>query len=170
MKEIERKYLLNFSPIEYDISKSILIGQYYLGSKDLDIRVRYELPISNFRDRAAEGPPVFTLTIKSSEQGEVRTEHTLFLSHKKGLELTTSPLITSFISKIREFYNVPDIKGRVTIDHFSSEFKSKVTSLIEIEFESEEVSKNFNKKHYSWIGKEVTNDPFYRNINLANRI
>jgi len=169
MKEIERKYLLKSIPSEYVINRTLLIGQYYFGSKDFDTRVRYELPLSNIEDRAAEGPPVYTLTIKSKDKTDSRIEHTIFVTEEKGKELINSPLITSFVFKVRQFYNIPTIKGEVVIDHFSNEFKNKIDTLMEVEFETEEDSNSFNSEDHSWLGKEVTNDPFYRNINLANK-
>lgn len=169
MEEIERKFLLNSLPNGYNINETLLIGQYYFGSTDFDTRVRYELPLSDINSRAAEGPPVYTLTIKSKDKTNTRIEHTLFITEEEGKELVNSPLITSFVSKIRQFYDIPTIEGEVIIDHFSSEFKNKVTTLLEIEFKTQEQANKFNPENYPWIGKEVTEDYFYRNINLANR-
>ena len=145
--EIERKYLVVGDAWRRKAtSKSHIVQGYLARGRRSTIRVRIK------DDKAA------TLTIKSRERGASRSEFEYRIALKDAralLELCGS----SRIEKDR--YSVP--QGRLTweIDVFLSPIE---LTMAEIELESADQQVKLPK----WIGRDVTDDPDYRNSSLAD--
>lgn len=145
--EIERKYLVVSDAWRRKATgKSHIVQGYLARGRRSTIRVRIK------DDRHA------TLTIKSRERGSSRSEFEYRVSLKDArtlLELCGNSRIE------KERYTIPH--GRLTweVDVFLGPIE---LVLAEIEIESTDAEIKLPK----WIGKDVTNDPDYRNSSLAD--
>lgn len=146
-KEIERKFLLSAG-----IKKNVNIGdfkqiiQHYLMMGDVEVRVR-----------------------------EVRDTHTdFFLTMKQGSGLAREEIETKIpwevFSRLMEHTKASISKKRYKVerwefDFFCSPFDELVIAEIELTHENEEIT----IPHWmaSYVVREVTDDPQYKNVNLA---
>lgn len=148
-KEIERKFLVKGNGWRRRVTSETHIVQCYLArGRKATIRVRIK-----------DGKSA-TLTIKSREAGASRSEFEYKISLKDAkamLELSGS----ASIEKVR--HTVPQGKLTWEIDVFVGREDNLVLAEIELPTETEEV------KLPAWIGKEVTDDPRYRNSSLADK-
>jgi adenylate cyclase len=145
--EIERKYLvIGDAWRRKATSKSHIVQGYLARGRRSTIRVRIK------DDRAA------TLTIKSRERGISRSEFEYRIGIKDALALLEL-CGSSRIEKDR--YTVPQGKLTWEIDVFLSPIE---LTMAEIELESADQQVKLPK----WIGKDVTDDPDYRNSSLAD--
>jgi adenylate cyclase len=145
--EIERKYLVvGDAWLRKATSKSHIVQGYLARGRRSTIRVRIK------DDKAA------TLTIKSRERGVSRSE----FEYRIGIKDARALLELCGSSRIeKDRYTVPQGKLTWEIDVFLSPVD---LTMAEIELESADQEVKLPK----WIGKDVTDDPDYRNSSLAD--
>lgn len=147
MFEIERKFLLDALPDDFDDLPSTRIRQGYLAVTDeVEVRVR---------DRGDDR----LLTVKGG-RGEIRNETTVTLSAEQFndlWELTRNRRI----EKRRTI--LPQGEVEIEIDVFEGDLNGLM--IAEVEFESADASAAFDPP--AWFGREVTDDATYRNAALA---
>lgn len=154
--EIEKKFLVDLSLIDYESYPHRLIEQGYLSTKPV-VRVR--------RDQDE-----YYLTYKS--QGlMVREEANLPLdetSYQHLIKKSDGTLITKWRYLIPYSYIPLSGSSEATCTIELDVFKGKLSGLViaEVEFPSVESADNFSTP--SWFIKEVTNDARYQNCNLIN--
>jgi adenylate cyclase len=146
--EIERKFLLTEPPSQLEGSKSRPIEQGYLAiSEDAEVRLR------------ADGEKRL-LTVKGG-RGETREETEVELPVDVFDELWPQ---TSGLRVEKTRHLVPlDDDLTAEVDVYSGDLEGLV--VVEVEFESGELSKNFEAP--DWLGEEVTGDHRYANQSLA---
>lgn len=149
MVEIERKFLLERVPDWIDAHPSTSIAQGYVAiTDDTEVRVR-----ARGQDRL--------LTAKGG-RGTIRQEVTVALTAEEFdqlWELTTGRRLT------KRRWVVPHDDVEVEIDMFDGHLAG--LAVAEVEFPSEAASAAFAPPE--WFGREVTDDPGYRNAALATR-
>jgi adenylate cyclase len=147
--EIERKFLVEHSPEHLEVYTSDHIEQGYLA---LDRR-RCRGENSPVRRRAY-------LTIKSGGE-QARLEEEIEVDDRRFRALW--PLTEGRrIQKTR--YLIPAAGGlRIELDVYHEDLAGLVTA--EVEFESPEAAAAFSPP--AWLGREVTDDPRYKNKRLA---
>lgn len=149
MTEIERKYLIRnldmLRPLLID-GKAIKQG-YLFANSEKSCRIRIK------GDRGF-------LTIKIGASAYIRSEYEYEIPiHDAESLLQACPRV---LSKCR--YQVP-VEGHTwEIDVF----EGKLEGLVVAEIELTEIDEQF--KLPSWVGEEVTSDPFYLNVNLINQL
>ena len=144
--EIERKFLVKERP--FDMAKrSLKINQgYILNEKSKVIRVR------------EKGDDYF-LTIKGNNIGISRLEYDFPISKDDAEELIIHFCKTTLIEKTRHYV---EHKGHTwEVDEFHGTNDGLIVAEIELESEDEKF------EIPNWIGKEVTQDERYYNMNLA---
>lgn len=147
MQEIERKFLLDGVPPVVDGHPSTEITQGYIAITD-DAEVR-------IRARAGE----HVLTVKGG-RGVVRREVTVTLTREQFDALWP---MTAGRRVTKRRVVVPHDDVELEIDVFTGELGGLV--IAEVEFPSQEASEAFSPP--AWFGREVTDDPAYRNAALA---
>ena len=100
------------------------------------------------------------LTVKGMTCGIARSEYEYQIPHTDALEMLETLCLKPLIVKIR--YRIPEGGFVWEVD----EFLNENAGLIVAEIELQDPEQDFFKP--SWIGKEVTNDPRYRNSSLTN--
>ena len=145
--EIERKFLLGELPSALAFARRRAILQGYLAiDGDTEVRIR----------RTPDGA---TLTIKHGG-GEVRVEEELALGARQAdalWELTEGRRL----QKVRREMRVGGVD--VEVDVYSGALDGLVVA--EVEFIDEASSQAFDPP--PWFGREVTEDPAYKNRNLS---
>ena len=144
--EIERKFLVKERPFAM-AKKSLKINQgYILNEKSKVIRVR------------EKGDDYF-LTIKGNNIGISRLEYDFPISKDDAEELIIHFCKTTLIEKTRHYV---EHKGHTwEVDEFHGTNDGLIVAEIELESEDEKF------EIPNWIGKEVTQDERYYNMNLA---
>jgi adenylate cyclase len=148
--EIERKFLVDSAPENLDDHPHDEIDQGYVALTDDGVEVR----IRRRRDRAY-------LTIKS-EGARARLEEEIEIDQRRFESLW--PLTEGRrVQKTR--YLIPTADGRLTIelDVYHGDLAGLLTA--EIEFDSPDAATHFRPP--VWLGREVTDDPRYKNKRLA---
>jgi CYTH domain-containing protein len=147
--EIERKFLIDQPPSDLDKYPSNQIDQGYIAITGEGVEVR----IRNY------GAHSF-LTIKSGG-GEVRLEEEIEIEERQFRSLW--PLTEGRrISKRR--YRIPaDHEATIELDVYEGELSGLVTA--EVEFDSEDAAAAFTPP--TWMGREITAEPAYKNQRLA---
>ena len=145
--EIERKFLLAELPSALAFARRRAIMQGYLAiDGDTEVRIR----------RTPDGA---TLTIKHGS-GEVRVEEELALGERQAAalwELTDGRRL----QKARREMRVEGVD--VEVDEYAGALDGLVVA--EVEFVDEASSRAFEPP--PWFGREVTDDPAYKNRNLS---
>ena len=144
--EIERKFLVKEKP--FSIAKrSLKINQgYIINEKSKVIRVR------------EKGDDYF-LTIKGNNIGISRLEYDFPISKDDAEELIIHFCKTTLIEKTRHYV---EHKGHTwEVDEFHGTNNGLIVAEIELESEDEKF------EIPNWIGKEVTQDERYYNMNLV---
>jgi adenylate cyclase len=145
--EIERKFLVNQTPAGLEQYQRTKIAQGYIalsGSDELRIRQRGD---------------TCTLTAKRGT-GRTRVEEEITLS--EGLFEELWPLTDGLrIYKVR--YEIPHDGQTIELDEYDQGLLGLRTA--EIEFRSEAEANGFTPP--AWLGREVTDDPAYKNRTLA---
>lgn len=145
-KEIERKFLVKGNTWR-QVDIGILYKQGYISTiKENTVRVRI---IEN------KG----YLTIKGKTEGATRLEYEYEIPVKDAEEILVRFCQKPLIEKKR--YQIEFGGHKWEIDEFQAENKGLVLAEVEIENENEEVNLP------GWIGKEVTGDVKYYNVNLV---
>jgi len=144
--EIERKFLLSDDGWRGGVNRSLNIVQGYLANTDLaSIRVRI-------------CGPAASLNIKSMTLGAVRSEFDFPIpvpDARALLELCERPFIEKTRHEVAWAGNVFEI----------DEFLGENHGLVVAELELADISLDFARP--PWLGREVTDDPRYYNINLV---
>jgi adenylate cyclase len=149
MLEIERKYLLETMDWKEELIQSVTnIKQAYLFEdeyKSIRIRIRTEKAF---------------LTIKMG-QGITRNEFEYLIPVSDAEEMIEK---AALLCLEKDRY-VIQYKGNIwEVDLFKGKYKGLVLAEIELDHENDEIELP------SWIGKEVTNDPAYLNVNLFKNL
>ena len=143
--EIERKFLVTSKDYRSESKKIDIEQAYFVANKNLSIRIRIEGLIASINIKTYK-----------TERTNNEFEYTIPIDEARYLINKTKYKI---IKKTRYLYNY---KGKIwEID----EFKDKHIGLVIAEIELNEENEKFELP--SWVGKEVTCDPQYRNSNLA---
>ena len=144
--EIERKFLVKEKPFHLE-NKSLHIRQGYI--------VNDQKQVIRVREKADE----YFLTVKGNNIGISRLEFDFPISKEDAEELLKHFCKTAIINKVRHYV---DFKGHAwEVDEFHGDNDGLVVAEIELKSENED----FAIPH--WIGKEVTPDERYYNMNLA---
>lgn len=155
--EIERKFLVNKIPSGLLFkNNTIEIEQYYIDFKP-EIRIR----------KIIMGNDIFTVTGKAKHYMTIKSEGDIV---RNEMEFQIYPTV---FNKLKSQY--PDNKIRKT-RYFTSDqscihtieidiYKDMPLIVAEVEFEDIQQAKNYDPPN--WFVKEVTNDPMYKNKNLA---
>lgn len=145
-KEIERKFLV-ISDAFKDLSKAVPVRQGYLvGNKLISVRIR------------TIGDDAF-LTVKGATASATRDEYEYPVPHQDALEMLRDLCEKPLLEKDRY---VLEYKGhKWEVDEFHGMNEGLVVAEIELNNEDEDFIKP------TWIGKEVTGDPKYYNVNLV---
>jgi CYTH domain-containing protein len=147
VQEIERKFLLDGRPSIIEGRPSTRVTQGYLAiTDDTEVRVR-----SRADDRL--------LTVKRG-RGAVRGEVTIPLTDEQFDEMWA---FTAGRRLTKRRWVVPHDAVIVEIDVYDGDLDGLV--IAEVEFPSVEASVAFTPP--DWFGREVTDDPAYRNAALA---
>lgn len=145
--EIERKFLLKNSSWQQHAEQGTLYSQGYLiGGQQASVRVRIE------GERAY-------LNIKSATIGITRQEYEYEIPVNDALEMLEMLCEKPLISKTRYHVNYADHVWE--IDVFAGENLGLVVAEIELN------SKDETFELPDWIGKEVSDDVRYYNVNLV---
>ena len=158
-KEIEKKYLVDFNKIPFDLSKldSVIIYQQYLCKSGDGIITRIRIT-----EDSTYGPIEGFITIKGRQTGLSRNEFEKKISFYEAHDIMSwsdAPIL----KKTR--YKIP--YGNLTIE--LDIFHGKLDSLImaEIEFPSEEEAAKFVKP--DWFCDDVSSNFTYTNSALYER-
>lgn len=143
--EIERKFLLTADDWRSRVSRTSKLRQGYLGGDGVSVRVRIEDDTAN-------------LNVKSRTPGIARSEFEYPIPMADAhalLALVEGPLLE---------------KTRHHVDHAGhvweiDEFEGDNAGLIVAEIELDSVDEAFERP--AWIGREVTDDARYYNLNLS---
>ncbi len=145
-KEIERKFLVTGEAWRKQ-NRGVFYRQGYLSAeKDCSVRIRI-------------GGGKGYLTIKGETQGAVRDEFEYEIPFEDAEELLKNFCKKPLIEKRR--YEVRFGGLNWEIDEFEGENKGLILAEVELKNENEEIDLP------EWIGKEVTGDPKYYNVNLV---
>ena len=146
--EIERKFLVNSSQYKNEAYKKVEISQGFLCSeKNAFVRVRIQ-----------DERGFITIKGVSNKEGTTRYEweKEIELEDAKNLLLLSK---TALIVKTRHFIKIKNHTFEV------DEFYGDNSKLVIAEIELSEPSERFEKPN--WLGREVTGDLKYYNVNLA---
>lgn len=145
--EIERKFLVRNEDWRQNADTgTTFIQGYLIGSKQASVRVRIE------------GEQAF-LNIKSATLGMRRQEYEYAIPISDARELLQTLCNKPLIEKIRYHLNVG--ADLWEIDVFSGDNAGLIVAEIELQDEQQQFVQP------EWLGKEVTHDPRYYNVNLA---
>lgn len=150
--EIERKFLVDgsseiISNIIRNITPSFIVQGYLNTNSKDEYLIRYRSIDSQFFILEIKGPGMLSREELGYPISEIEFSEGFNLCKKK-------------ISKHRYSYKEDNIEYEIDL------YENYKFITVEIEFETEEESEKFVPPF--WIGKEITYDPFYKNINLAN--
>ncbi|MDW7692731.1 CYTH domain-containing protein [Flammeovirgaceae bacterium SG7u.111] len=146
--EIERKFVIETIPSELKAEKGIEIRQSYIAIEPMGKEVRLR-----------QSGEKYFLTVKSSG-ALVRSEYEISLSQVQYESLLPSAC-SGVICKTR-YWALGNGK-EISVDIFHEQLAGLV--IAEVEFSSIEDSVEFEPP--SWFGREVTDDPSYKNKYLA---
>jgi CYTH domain-containing protein len=147
--EIERKFLVDDVPGDLESHPSAEIDQGYLAitEEGLEVRIR------------SYGGQAF-LTIKSGA-GPVRLEEEIEIDERRFRSLWP---LTEGKRICKRRYLIPAEDGlRIELDVYGEALTGLVTA--EVEFDSPDAAADFTPP--AWLGREVTDDPRYKNKRLA---
>jgi adenylate cyclase len=145
--EIERKFLVKNSEWETATDSSVECSQGYLtGEGDVSVRVRII------------GEKAF-LTVKGATHGITRPEYEYEIPVADGAELLQ--LCGQVVEKTR--YYIKHNAEVWELDVFAGSNDGLIMAEIELKSEGQEF------RLPAWVGREVSNDPRYRNGNLARQ-
>lgn len=131
----------------------------YLNLKKLIDSKKYE---SRVRSTEKHGKIDYKLTIKSKDSELERDEYEYEINKNDFLFL--SSLSQLKIIKDRYEINIDDFKFEIDLY-----INSKTKPVVEIEFPTKEDAENFRSNEYSLLGKEVTGQKEYSNLEIAKK-
>lgn len=149
-QEIERKFLVQKIPgdLEEYPHEELIQGYVAIDEDGREIRLRKKGD-KYFKTIKSEGTKI---------REELETEIT-----KEEFESSWPETEGKRLEKTR--YRIPHEKGIIELDIYHGDLEGLLT--VEIEFDSEEKSKEFEPP--PWFGEEVTEDKRYKNKNLASK-
>jgi adenylate cyclase len=144
--EIERKFLLANDDWKSHVVRRIHIRDGLIGNTNGNkARVR-------IADTAA------TITLKSRRRGPIRTEFEYAIPYSDALEILQTMCDGRVLEKIRHVISHAGLSWHV--DVYEGMLKGVVLAEVELQHADQELDMP------SWIGKEVTDDPSYRKVNM----
>lgn len=143
--EIERKFLVVSDTWRATAEGERYSQGYLCVSKDATVRIRIA------------GPRAF-ITVKGSTEGISRSEFEYLIPVPHAEDMLRDHCIKPLIDKVR--YAVPFAGKTWTVDVFEGENAGLIVAEVELDSADEQVSLP------DWIGREVTDDPRYRNSAL----
>jgi CYTH domain-containing protein/CHAD domain-containing protein len=146
-KEIERKYLVQSTSWRQQVQASTPLRQGYLSTA----------PERSVRIRQEGGHAV--ITIKGEQKGQTRAEFEYPIPLEDANELLQTLCIQPLISKTRHKLQVGSLTW--TIDEFDGDNQPLILAEVETPDEQPPIALP------DWVGKEVTDDLRYANINLV---
>ncbi|MCB1866857.1 MAG: CYTH domain-containing protein [Chromatiales bacterium] len=145
--EIERKFLLASDAWRAQVERSVDMRQGYLiGSDRASVRLRVA------GDKA-------WLNIKGATLGIERREYELEMPPKDAAEILDHLCMRPLIEKRRHYVRVGDHLWEI------DEFSGENAGLIVAEIELARADEDFDRPE--WLGEEVSDDPRYYNVSLA---
>ena len=144
--EIERKFLVRATAVLNGLTGERM-SQAYLGNSDVTVRVRMT------REHA-------WLTIKGPTMGIARKEFEYAIPLQDAVELSSLATLP-VIDKTR--YRIPDGAHVFEVDVFHGANAPLVVAEVELSSVDEDFA------HPPWLGAEISDDPRYRNSELAKR-
>lgn len=145
--EIERKFLVKSTPNLSNYDRVEIIQGYLDSQKTNELRIR------------KMGSKYFKTSKKTFPSG-YREEIEEYITSEE-FEKLWPQTNGKRVEKVR--YKVPYRQSTIMLDVFSGHNKGSM--LAEVEFDSEEGARNFTPP--PWLGKDVTDNPKYKNVNLA---
>ncbi len=147
--EVERKFLIERAPADLATHPSDLIEQGYIALTDEGVEVR----VRRLGERTF-------LTLKSGA-GSVRLEEELEIDERRFCSLWR---LTQGRRIHKTRYRIPHLGGlTIELDVYRNALSGLMTA--EVEFDSEVTAGEFSAP--GWFGRELTDDPRYKNIRLA---
>ena len=147
--EIERKFLVDREPPDLDGCPAADIDQGYIAITEDGVEVRIR----------SYGGQAF-LTVKSGGAG-VRLEEEIEIDERRFRSLW--PLTAGRRIRKRRYVLSPEDGIRIELDVYRDELSGLITA--EVEFESEDDAAAFSAP--PWLGREITDEPGYKNQRLA---
>ena len=147
--EIERKFLVDQPPADLDAYPAADIDQGYIAITEGGVEVR----IRRYGDRSF-------ITIKSGGPG-VRLEEEIEIDERRFRSLW--PLTQGRRIRKRRYLISSANDVRIELDVYRDDLSGLVTA--EVEFESEDAAAAFTAP--PWLGRDVTDEPAYKNQRLA---
>jgi adenylate cyclase len=147
--EIERKFLLANDGWKSQIARRIQIRDGLIeGSNGNKARVRI-----------ADGDA--TIALKSRRRGPIRTEFEYAIPYSDALEILQTMCDGRLLDKVRHV--IPYAGSLWHVDVYEGILNGVVLAEVELQHADQELNLP------PWIGKEVTNDPRYRKLNMHRR-
>ena len=146
-KEIERKFLIDLDKVKLP-PKGRVIKQGYIPTTE-NVKTVVRVRVS---DEKAY------LTIKGANVGAVRPEYEYPIPRSDALEMLHTLCQKPLVEKTR--YEIQVSRHVWEVDIFEGENKGLVLAEVELADEAEQV------EIPAWVGKEVTDDSRYYNVNL----
>lgn len=166
--EIERKWLIDPASLtkealeNFGLGNFVTIYQCYLSTKP-EIRLRKTVRRSPGRENNYQND-LYELTIKGSGTLS-RFEKNIELTSEEFNSLVKDSLTMPIIKTRQKYYWLSDPKVCVELDTYIEPAALEEQMVAEIEFDSEEKANAFIP--FPWFGKEVTEDPRYKNKSIA---
>lgn len=145
-QEIERKFLVKDNSWRSNVEGKAYRQGYLSTVKERTVRIR------------AAGDQAF-ITIKGVSSGATRSEYEYEIPVQDGNEMLDQLCERPLIEKTR--YRIPYDDLVWEVDEFAGENRGLVLAEVELKDEGQEISPP------RWIGREVTDDPRYFNVNLV---
>lgn len=145
-QEIERKFLVKDNSWRSNLEGKAYRQGYLSTVKERTVRIR------------AAGDQAF-ITIKGVSSGATRSEYEYEIPVQDGNEMLDQLCERPLIEKTR--YRIPYDDLVWEVDEFAGENRGLVLAEVELKDEGQEISPP------RWIGREVTDDPRYFNVNLV---
>lgn len=156
MNEIERRFLVKHNPGSSGCLKSYYIEQSYISSI-YDIRIRMEKSSYSISRHSCE----YMMIIKSLGDMERELEK-ISITRATYVDLLNSVKGNTII-KLRKKYQLEND----LIAEWDKYQSIPDLQTVEVEFKTKEEADLFIPPN--WFGEEITNNPEYKNINLAKR-
>src|SRR6516162_9439400 len=147
--EIERKFLLANDSWRSRVVRRIHIRDGLIASTNRN-KARVRIADSNA-----------TITVKSRRRGPIRTEFEYAIPYSDALEILRTMCDGRVLDKVRHF--IPYAGSLWHVDVYEGIFSGVVLAEVELQHADQELDLP------PWIGKEVTNDPRYRKINMRRQ-
>lgn len=160
MQEIERKFLVAEWPNNIE-GKSYAIEQFYILFKP-EVRLRKVTPVQGKNFETGDTPNTKYFITAKGEGNQIREEIESEIS-AANYQANMKNRIGRLIRKVRT--KLP-LENGLTAE--VDEYVDMDLTVVEVEFSDEKQAEEFQPP--VWFGKEVTDDPRYKNKNLARNL